>query len=150
MTGWRLGWLICPPALAPIAAALQEPVTSCASTIAQNAAEAALTGDQQYVTGFRDAYWRRRDLLLEELDHSDLLALVPQGTFYALIDIGATGLRSMDFARDLLARQATAVVPGIAFGPSCDHYVRVALTNPDDALREGLRRLRAHVESVIR
>ena len=66
------------------------------------------------------------------------------------IDIGATGRSSLEFARDLLASCDTAVVPGITFGPSCDRYVRVAFTIADEELREGLQRLRAHIEKLQR
>jgi aspartate/methionine/tyrosine aminotransferase len=148
MTGWRLGWLICPQALASTAAGLQEPVTSCASTIAQKAGEAALDGDQTSAKEFRSAYMRRRDILIDVFGNTGLLPAIPQGAFYALIDIGSTGLRSLEFARDLLARCDTAVVPGITFGPSCDRYVRVAFTIADLELREGLKRLRAHIEKL--
>jgi len=148
MTGWRLGWLVCPHELAPLAASLQEPVTSCASTIAQKAAEAALDGDQAVVKTFRDSYRRRRDIVVEVFGNTGLLPLIPEGAFYALIDIGATGRRSLDFARDLLARCDTAVVPGITFGPSCDGYVRIAFTIGEDDLRTGLERLRSHIETL--
>jgi aspartate/methionine/tyrosine aminotransferase len=77
-----------------------------------------------------------------------LLPAIPQGAFYALIDVGATGLSSLEFARDLLTSRSTAVVPGITFGPSCDRYVRVAFTIADAELHEGLRRLRAHIEKL--
>jgi aspartate aminotransferase/aminotransferase len=146
MTGWRLGWLVCPDALAPVAAGLQEPVTSCASTIAQKAGEAALDGEQASATAFRDAFMRRRDIVVDVFGNTGLLPSIPQGAFYALIDIGATGCNSLAFARDLLLSCDTAVVPGITFGPSCDRYVRIAFTIADDELREGLQRLRAHID----
>ena len=148
MTGWRLGWLVCPSALAPIAAGLQEPVTSCASTISQQAGEAALAGDQETVRLFRDAFRRRRDLVADMFGNTGLLPLIPEGAFYALIDIASTRRGSLDFARDLLVSRNTAVVPGITFGPSCDRYVRIAFTIADEALREGLARLRDHIESL--
>jgi len=148
MTGWRLGWLVCPNELAPVAASLQEPVTSCASTIAQKAAEAALDGDQAVVKSFRDSYRRRRDIVVDVFGNTQLLPLIPEGAFYALIDVGSTGRRSLDFARDLLARCDTAVVPGITFGPSCDRYVRIAFTIAEDDLRTGLQRLRSHIEAL--
>ena len=148
MTGWRLGWLICPPDLATIAAGLQEPVTSCASTIAQKAAEAALAGDQACVKEFRDTFMRRRDIVIEVFGNTGFLPLVPEGAFYALIDIGATGRGSLEFAKQFLIDQNTAVVPTVTFGPSCDCYVRVAFTIADDELREGLRRLRAQIEKL--
>jgi aspartate aminotransferase/aminotransferase len=148
MTGWRLGWLICPDGLAPIAAGLQEPVTSCASTIAQKAGEAALDGDQAGTRTFRDAFMRRRDIVVDVFGNTGLLPSIPQGAFYALIDVGATGRSSLEFARDLLASCDTAVVPGITFGPSCDRYVRIAFTIADEELREGLQRLRAYIEKL--
>jgi aspartate/methionine/tyrosine aminotransferase len=148
MTGWRLGWLVCPHELTPVAASLQEPVTSCASTIAQKAAEAALDGDQGIVKSFRDSYRRRRDIVVDVFGNTQLLPLVPEGAFYALIDVASTGRRSLEFARDLLTRCSTAVVPGITFGPSCDRYVRIAFTIGDDDLRTGLKRLRSHIEAL--
>ena len=131
-----------------MAASLQEPVTSCASTIAQKAAEAALDGDQAIVKTFRDSYRRRRDIVVDVFGNTQLLPLIPEGAFYALIDVGRTGRRSLDFARDLLARCDTAVVPGITFGPSCDRYVRIAFTIGEDDLRTGLQRLRSHIGAL--
>ena len=148
MTGWRLGWLVCPDALAPVTAGLQEPVTSCASTIAQKAGEAALDNAQASASSFREAFLRRRDIVVDALGNTALLPLVPQGAFYALVDIGATGRGSLEFARDLLASRSTAVVPGITFGPSCDRYVRIAFTIADDELRDGVARLRAHIKKL--
>jgi aspartate/methionine/tyrosine aminotransferase len=150
MTGWRLGWLICPPGLSSVVAGLQEPITSCASTIAQKAGEAALAGDQAPVGVMRGIFKRRRDIVVDVFDNTGLLPVTPQGAFYALIDISATGQRSLEFAKDFLIACNTAVVPGITFGPSCDRYVRVAFTTDDGKLREGLQRLRSHIEMLAR
>jgi aspartate/methionine/tyrosine aminotransferase len=150
MTGWRLGWLVCPPNLSSIVAGLQEPVTSCASTIAQKAGEAALGGDQTSVTELRDIFKRRRDIVVDVFGNTGLLPITPQGAFYALIDINSTGQRSLEFAKDFLVACDTAVVPGITFGPNCDRYVRVAFTTADEQLREGLLRLRAYIEQRAR
>jgi aspartate/methionine/tyrosine aminotransferase len=150
MTGWRLGWLVCPPNLSSIVAGLQEPVTSCASTIAQKAGEAALGGDQTSVTELRDIFKHRRDIVVDVFGNTGLLPITPQGAFYALIDINSTGQRSLEFAKDFLVACDTAVVPGITFGPNCDRYVRVAFTTADEQLREGLLRLRAYIEQRAR
>jgi aspartate/methionine/tyrosine aminotransferase len=146
MTGWRLGWLVCPPALAAVATGLQEPVTSCASTISQKAGEAALSGDQSSVSEFRDTFKRRRDIVVDVFGNTGLLPVVPHGAFYALIDISSTGRSSLDFAKTFLLSEEAAVVPGVTFGPSCDRYVRVAFTIEDAQLREGLTRLRKYIE----
>lgn len=142
MTGWRLGWLVCPPQLAAVVASMQEPVTSCASTIAQKAGEAALLSDQSSVLEFRTMFRRRRDIVVDVFGNTKLLPMIPAGAFYALIDIRPKRMTSLDFAKAFLAQHDTAVVPGITFGPLCDGYVRVAFTIADDELREGLRRLR--------
>ena len=146
MTGWRLGWLVCPPDLAPVAIGLQEPLTSCASTISQKAGEAALSGPADCVAQFREMFRRRRDILIDVFKNSGLLPMVPEGAFYALVDISRTGLPSLDFAKRFLLERKVATVPGITFGPSCDRFVRVAFTIGDESLREGLQRLRNDIE----
>lgn len=130
----------------PVATGLQEPITSCASTISQKAGEAALASDQRCVGEFRDTFKRRRDIVVDTFGNTGLLPVVPHGAFYALIDIASTGRNSVDFAKAFLLAHDTAVVPGITFGPSCDRYVRVAFTIDDAALREGLTRLRRYIE----
>lgn len=147
MTGWRLGWLICAPELAHVASTLQEPLTSCASTISQKAGEAALSGPQDITRTFCRNYRRRRDILVQVFCNSKLLPIVPAGAFYALIDISPTGLSSFDFAKRLLPDCSVACAPGSTFGQSCEQFVRVAFTTRDDQLHEGLVRLRAFIES---
>jgi aspartate aminotransferase/aminotransferase len=146
MTGWRLGWLVCPPALAAVVTGLQEPVTSCASTISQKAGEAALSGDQGSVSEFRDTFKRRRDIVVDVFGNTGLLPVVPHGAFYALIDVGSTGRASLEFAKSFLLAEDAAVVPGVTFGPNCDRYVRIAFTIEDSQLRDGLTRLRRFIE----
>jgi aspartate/methionine/tyrosine aminotransferase len=145
MTGWRLGYLVCPPDLAAVAASLQEPVTSCVAAVVQKAGEAALGGPQACVAELRATYRARRDLVVDALGEAGLLPVVPAGAFYALVDIARTGRDSMAFARDLLLAENVAVVPGITFGPSCDRFVRIAFTADAERLRTGLERLRRHV-----
>ena len=148
MTGWRLGYVICPADRAAIAAALQEPVASCAPSVSQKAYEAALAGPQDCVAQFREIYRRRRDIFLDVLGNTGLLPVVPAGAFYGLVDITNRHATqgSLAFAKRLLQEKNVAVVPGITFGPSCDRYVRVAFTTADDALTEGLTILRDFID----
>jgi aspartate/methionine/tyrosine aminotransferase len=141
MTGWRLGWLICPPQLAAVATGLQEPVTSCASTISQKAAEAALDGGDECVRELTAAFRRRRDLAVKLLQHAGCLPAVPAGAFYALADISRTGRDSLSFCKGLLEAKSVAAVPGITFGPQSDRYIRIAFTIGDADLRKGIERL---------
>ena len=146
MTGWRLGWLICPPTVVPIAEKLQEPVVSCPPTPSQVAAEAALAGSQDVVTEGRCLFQRRRDIFMAEIGPTGMAAAHPRGAFYGLVRISDRHESALAFARSLLLEKGVAVVPGDTFGPSTARMVRVAFTIEDDKLREGLRRLAAAVK----
>ena len=142
MTGWRLGWLIAPPAAAPLAVKLQEPVVSCAPSPSQAAAEAALAGPQKVVEEGRRLFERRRDLFLDVLEPTGAVAARPRGAFYGLVDIPAGAENALAFARRLLIERGVAVVPGDTFGPATARMVRLAFTTDDASLRSGLERLR--------
>lgn len=146
MTGWRLGWLVCPRELAGVATSLQEPTTSCASTPSQKAGEAALGGDQSVVTEFCDTFRRRRNLVVKLFGNSTYLPIIPAGAFYALVDVSGAGQNSFDTAKAALLEAGVAVVPGSTFGPASDRYVRIAYTIIDDALAEGVQRLRRFLD----
>jgi DNA-binding transcriptional MocR family regulator len=101
MTGWRLGWLICPQAAATLASKLQEPVVSCAPSPSQAAAEAALAGTQAVVEAGRRLFERRRDLFLEILGPTGAIAARPGGAFYGLVRIGDNAESALAFAKRL-------------------------------------------------
>jgi aspartate aminotransferase/aminotransferase len=147
MTGWRLGYLVCPPELAAVATSLQEPLISCAPAVSQKAAEAALAGPQDCVAEACETYRRRRDIVLDVLGNTGLLPVSPAGAFYALVDIGAGATDSVAFAKSLLLEHNVATVPGITFGPVCERMVRIAFTTDDEDLRKGLEHLRAFIQA---
>ena len=141
MTGWRIGYAVAPPSVAPSLAKGQEPIISCVNAPTQYAALAALTGPQTVVAEMRDAYRERRDLALEVLDGSELHAFTPQGAFYLWVDVRATGLASRDLAVRLLDQRNVAVAPGSAFGTRGEGFLRVSLASSAQSITEGLRRL---------
>ena len=143
MTGWRLGWLICPSAAAVLASKLQEPVVSCAPSPSQAAAQAALAGTQTVVEQGRRLFERRRDLFLDVLGPTGAVAARPGGAFYGLVQIGDEAESALAFARHLLVESGVAVVPGETFGATTARMVRLAFTIDDADLRTGLKRLRA-------
>jgi aspartate/methionine/tyrosine aminotransferase len=149
MTGWRLGWLICPARAVAIAEKLQEPVVSCAPTPSQVAAEAALAGPQDSVEAGRLLFQRRRDIFMHELGPTGMVAGQPRGAFYGLVKLGNGHATALEFARKLLIEQGVAVVPGDTFGPSTNRMVRVAFTIEDERLTEGLRRIGRAVGSKV-
>jgi aspartate/methionine/tyrosine aminotransferase len=141
MTGWRLGWLVCPENAASIAEKLQEPVVSCAPTPSQVAAEAALAGPQDSVEAGRRLFQRRRDIFLDVLGPTGMVAGRPRGAFYGLVKLPERHASALAFARSLLLEQGVAVVPGDTFGDSTSRMVRLAFTIGDEQLTEGLRRI---------
>ena len=141
MTGWRLGYCATTPELAELLCTLQEPEVSCPSTVSQKAAAAALEGPRGPIEAMRHAYRDRRDQAWELVERLGLDAFRPQGTFYMLIDVSASGLPSHDFVMRLLEEEEVAVAPGEVFGPAGRGLVRVSLAPEPDLLLEGLERL---------
>ena len=139
MTGWRVGYVVCPREVAPLVANAQEGVVSCVSTVGQKAAEAALAGSQEPSRRMAAAYRRRRDAALVELEGGGPGYVTPAGAFYLMVDVPGS---SETFARALLAERGVAVTPGAAFGAGGEGMVRVSLAASDDAVVAGVRRLR--------
>lgn len=151
MTGWRVGWMVGPAPAMKAAANLQSHLTSNVNNIAQHAAIAALTGPQDAAEEFREAFDRRRTLMVDELSKIDGVNVpVPKGAFYVYPDVrGLLGREwkgrrietTLELADLILDEVEVAVVPGEAFGPS--GYLRLSYALGDDQLLEGIRRLQA-------
>jgi aspartate aminotransferase len=139
MTGWRIGYTAAPKALAEAMNNIQSHTTSAPTTFAQYGALAAISGDQNVVSDMRDEFDVRRQYMLERFRSIGNISVVePKGAFYFLVNIGQTGLKSMNFAEKLLSRQQVAVVPGIAFG--ADNTVRFSYACGLDIIKKGLDR----------
>ncbi len=149
MTGWRIGYCAAPLWLAKAVNKLQGQYTSGASSIAQKAAEAAYTSSQECVEEMRQAFERRRNLVVE-LARSipGLKVNKPQGAFYLFPDVSAfIGKKfgdklvatSGDLALYLLTEAHVATVDGAAF--CAPGYIRLSYATSDDNLREALGRI---------
>ena len=140
MTGWRLGYLGAPEAIAKAIDAIQSHSTSNPCSFAQKGALAALKGDQQPVSDMRDEFDLRRQYMVGRLSAIDRLSVVkPQGAFYVLVNIGKLSLSSSNFADRLLSKHHVAVVPGIAFGN--DATIRLSYATSMDIIKKGLDRI---------
>jgi aspartate aminotransferase/aminotransferase len=146
MTGWRMGYVTGESALVDLVAKVQEPVVSCATSIAQKAGQAALEGDQSCVREMTASYRTRRDMVVELLRTGGLLINEPKGAFYILADISSASSDSYEFARRLVAEHGVAVAPGLTFGPAGAGMVRLSLATDIDQLRTGTQRLMAAVD----
>lgn len=149
MTGWRIGYVLAPEQVVAAMTKLQENIVACAPLPSQYAAIEALSGHENYSAHMVDIFTSRRNLLVDGIDAAKLLRCTPpEATFYLMVDISATGMKSQQFAFDLLEKAHVAVVPGITYGQSCDDYVRIAFTLDEDKIREGVRRIRKYTESL--
>ena len=142
MTGWRVGYAVGPEPLMALVTKLQEPLVSCASSVSQKAAEAALSGPQDFVAEMRRTYLERRDSALRLLDECNIPHVQPNGTFYLMIDLQdvAEGDPSQ-LAIRLLEEYRVAVAPGTTFGETSRYMVRLSLAARTEDILEGIRRI---------
>ncbi|MGO2655686.1 MAG: pyridoxal phosphate-dependent aminotransferase [Pseudoclavibacter sp.] len=142
MTGWRIGYLLGPSALVEETAKIAELIHSSNNTPAQFAGVAALNGLDADIARMRDAYAVRRDAVLSALqDALNLRAVAPDGAFYVFVDVRDSGLDSAEFSSRLLQQEHVAVVPGEAFGPLGQGFVRISYAGDLDEIVEGMGRL---------
>lgn len=139
MTGWRLGYMAAPEAVAKAADNIQSHSTSHPCSFAQRGAVAALKGDQQPLADMRDEFAMRRTYMYDRVTKiPNITAVKPEGAFYILVNISQLGLSSQNFADRLLSKANVAVVPGIAFGD--DRTVRLSYATSIDVIKKGLDR----------
>ncbi len=141
MTGWRVGYTAARPDIAALLSKSQEPTTSCVNSLSQIGALTALRGPQHEVWVMRDAYWERRDLVMEMLGKADIAFARPEGAFYVWVDISQSRLPDTEFARRMVIDHRVAVVPGTTFGPGGGSHVRISLATDTGPLLEGVSRI---------
>ncbi len=141
MTGWRLGYCAVPDSeIVGALDRLQGNNQGNPTSIAQYAAAAALTGEQSSVTVMRDAFLRRRDLMLSYFGKiPQFECLPPPGAFYCFPRVMMEGCDSMQLAEQILEETFVAVVPGKPFG--MEGYLRFSYATPEDKIREGMERV---------
>ena len=148
MTGWRIGYACAPAPLLKAMYKLHQYIVMSAPTMGQVGAVAALKKSQAHVEEMRAAYDERRRLIVDGLRAAGLPTFEPEGAFYCFPDIRPTGLSSEEFAQQLLKEERVACVPGGAFGPSGEGYVRCAYATAMDDIEEALERITRFVNKV--
>lgn len=149
MTGYRLGYVLGPQEIISAMTKLQENVAACAPLPSQYAGIEALSGREDYSKNMVDIFTERRNVLYNGLKAlPKIKCSLPEATFYMMVDVSTTGMNSLDFAHALLKNARVAVVPGIAYGKSCDKYVRIAFTLDKSRIEEGLKRIKSFVETL--
>src|SRR3954449_2981167 len=139
MTGWRLGYLAAPEAVARAVDSIQSHTTSHPASFVQRAGLAALKGDQQPLSDMREEFDMRRNYMFDRISKiPNITAVKPLGAFYVLVNISQLGLTSQNFADRLLSKANVAVVPGAAFGD--DRTIRLSYATSLDIIKKGLDR----------
>ncbi|MDT7856900.1 aminotransferase class I/II-fold pyridoxal phosphate-dependent enzyme [Rubrivirga sp. S365] len=148
MTGWRIGYACAPqPILYQMYKAHQYVIMS-APTVSQVGALAGIRDAQPAVEDMRRAYDDRRRVIVDGLRAAGFPTFEPEGAFYAFPDITSTGLSSEDFAQRLLQEEHVAAVPGSAFGPSGEGYLRCSYATAIDQIEEAIHRITAFADRV--
>jgi len=134
MTGWRIGSLAATQEIIDECLKVHQYILACATSISQYAALCAYTGDQSVVTGMRDEYHARRDLLAGGLQEMGFDFPLPEGAFYLFVPM------DQDFIEAIIS-SGVIIVPGPAFGDKGRGYARFSYAASRDMLHEALNRI---------
>jgi aminotransferase len=149
MTGWRIGYAAGCREILQNMIKLHENVVSCITTSSQYGAIEALEGPQDYLGYMLEKYAARRNLIVEGINSIEKLSCIkPKGAFYAFPNITGTGMKSEEFAVELLKKTGVVVVPGSGFGEAGEGFIRISYATSEENIKEGLRRIKAFVQGL--
>lgn len=157
MTGWRIGYLAAPLAIAKAISSMQSHTTSNACSIAQYASVAALTDKkgEEFVSEMQKVFDERRKLMIKMLsDVENIVCIEPKGAFYVFVDVSALYGKSFEGTKiegslsfaDCALKKGVALIPGVAFGN--DDCIRLSYAISKEDIVEGLNRLKAFVSEL--
>src|SRR5690606_1502831 len=145
MTGWRLGWLVVPPALVPAIEKLAQNLFICASSIAQHAALACFLPESLAIyEARREEFRQRRDFLVPAMESLGFrIPVRPDGAFYVYADCSALSKDADALTRTMMEKAGVVMVPGLDYGSfEARRYVRAAYTTSLPRLQMAMERLR--------
>jgi len=142
MTGWRLGYAVAPKHVVDAMDLLVLNTFTCAAEFTQVAAIEALRDTTNSVEAMVGEYRKRRDLFVAGLNRiPGFRCLLPEGAFYAWVNIEDTGMPAEEVAKLLLEEAGVAGIAGAAFGPQGKDYLRFSLVSARNLLEEALERM---------
>lgn len=145
MTGWRIGYMIADEKIIKAANKVQQQTITCAPSVSQYAAVAAIN-DRETPRKFKEAFSKRRDLVYSLISESSSLHMrKPEGAFYAFVKYDLDE-PSDSYTERLLNEKLVVVTPGSAFGNQGEHHFRLSFATDDDTIREGIARIREFTE----
>jgi (5-formylfuran-3-yl)methyl phosphate transaminase len=144
MTGWRLGYIICPPECVRAIQKIHQNFFICSNAFVQEAGIAALKGSKEHVEKMVQTYNTRRQYMLKRLLGMGFdVSKEPMGAFYVLADARKYSNDSLELSRRILNEAGVAVTPGIDFGNGAEGYLRFSYANNIENIKEGMDRLEA-------
>jgi aminotransferase len=150
MTGFRIGYACGPVDIIEAMMKIHQYSMLCASIISQEAAIEAIAHGLPDTARMREQYKLRRNLIVKALKEMGLTCHLPRGSFYAFPCIKSTGLSSKEFAVKLLEQEKVACVPGGAFGPTGDGFLRCCFATSLEQIQVAMERMGKFVERVRR
>jgi len=150
MTGFRIGYACGPHALIDAMMRIHQYSMLCASIISQEAAIEAILHGKSDAESMRDQYRMRRNVIVKALNDMGLTCHMPRGSFYAFPCIQSCGMSSKEFAVKLLEAEKVACVPGTAFGPSGEGFLRCCFATSLEKIEEATKRMARFVRTVRR
>ena len=148
MTGFRIGYACAPKPIIEGMMKTHQYALMCAPIISQEAAIEALMNGRPDMEKMREQYMRRRDYIVGRFNGMGLECHLPKGTFYAFPSVKKFGMTSMDFAKFILEKAKVAVVPGNAFGPSGEGFLRASFSTSYENLVEAADRMEKAIETL--
>ncbi len=147
MTGWRIGYACGPADIIEAMMKIHQYSILCAPIMAQEAAIEALERGARSMERMKEEYRLRRNFIVSSLNEAGIPCHLPKGAFYVFPDIRGTGLASREFSLKLLETKHVAVVPGTAFGPGGEGYVRCSYATAMDQIKVAVERIADFVRS---
>lgn len=148
MTGWRLGYVLSNPILSKAMCKIHQYVIMSAPSPAQYGAVEGLRHCADEVEQMRDSYKARRNFCVKAFNDMGLETFKPQGAFYVFPCIKSTGLTSDEFCEKLLEDQKVACVPGTAFGPAGEGFIRVSYAYSIEELKIATEKIKIFVDKI--
>ena len=150
MTGFRLGWVVAPEDAVRPLRTLQQNLFISANRFVQHAGVAALREGAETLQSMRDAYDRRRRLLVAGLRKLGFgVPSLPLGAFYVFADARRFSADSLDLAGRLLERAHVGATPGVDFGAAGEGHLRFCYAASEAAIEEALRRLARVLPEIV-
>ena len=142
MTGWRLGYTVAPAPIVPALNMLTVNSYTCVAEFTQYAAIEALRDRDQATPRMVGEFAKRREQFTRDLNRvPGFRCVAPEGAFYAWVNIADTGMSAEEVCRIMLDKGGVAAIPGAAFGPSGNGFVRFSFASSTATLKEAVERI---------